>query len=228
MKKLATIFILLFSAVPVITHAQQDTKQPRVNEAAFREKADDDDVLNRLTIGIGTGYGYLFGDTYKPFLTTDTTHSLQLQKLSRGSFVISSVIIFKFANLVVEESTNKLMSLNKDGKVNPKPKFYEHLSVNVALNLLEANAEDISFNKSIDGGLGIGYFLGPNIQLAVFADVMRIRQMKDYYVDNYLGKSIPNGNEVFNALDEDDNNLFYTKTYGGISFKAVFSIGNKK
>lgn len=40
-------------------------------------------------------------------------------------------------------------------------------------------------------------------------------------------KPIPNGKEFFNALDEKNNDLFYTKKVSGISVKVVFSIGNK-
>lgn len=183
-----------------------------------------DDELNKVTFGIGAGYSHLFKNIYQPSLTTDTIHSLVLQKLSKSNFVISSIIIFKLGKLQLDPTTNKLYVTTSE----TPPKLYQRLSINLAINLVDVNSDNISFNKTIDGGLGLGCFLTSNIQLALFYDINRYRQLKDYFVENFQDKPIPNGSSYFNALDDNNNDLFYTKAVNGISFKAVFSIGNKK
>jgi hypothetical protein len=106
--------------------------------------------------------------------------------------------------------------------------FADRLSVNLALNLVNIS-NDVSFNKNIDGGLGLGYFFTPDFQLAAFYDVSRVSQLRDYVVKNYTGKQVPNGDKTYyTTLDIKDNNLFYNKTISGFSIKAVFSLANKK
>ena len=51
--------------------------------------------------------------------------------------------------------------------------------------------------------------------------------MRDYFIDNFNNQSIPNCAGVYNALNQADNNLFYNKYYPGVSFKVIFSLGNK-
>ncbi|ASU35968.1 hypothetical protein MuYL_4083 [Mucilaginibacter xinganensis] len=106
--------------------------------------------------------------------------------------------------------------------------FWEHLSINLALDLVNV-APDVSFNKNINGGIGLGYFITENLQVAAFYDVSRISQLRDYIVDSYENKPIPKGEGTnYNALDIKDTNLFYNKTISGWSFKLIFSLANKK
>lgn len=197
--------------------SQHDKPNPQ-NEAVLNQE------LNGVTFGFSAGFNQLWHTMYGYGLTTDTGHILKRQPLSRSSFVISSVITVKFGKLKTPKNSTKL--LNASGEISPKPK--ERLAINLGLNLLEVNTEQVSFNKSIDGGIGLGYFLNEYIQLAVFYDLVRVRQLRDYIQSAYLDKPIPNGKEFFNALDENNNDLFYYKTFTGLSFKMIFSLGNKK
>lgn len=205
--------------------------------------------LQGVTFGIGMGWSYMFDNPKDYFLTTDPAHKLQIQELSRSSIVLSSVISIKLAKISKQTQSdgthtkNVLVSTNRiikkagrtlnnytaqaDGTTNDKLKFHEHLAINISLNLAELNGGNIAFNKSIDGGIGLGYYFNEFTQIAVFFDMLRMRQMRDYVVKNFEDQSIPNGTEVYNALDQNNSNLFYNKYYPGISIKAVFSFGNK-
>lgn len=106
--------------------------------------------------------------------------------------------------------------------------FWEHLSINLALDMVNV-APDVSFNKNINGGIGVGYFITANLQVAAFYDVSRISQLRDYIVNSYENKPIPKEDGTnYNALDSKDTNLFYNKTVSGWSFKLIFSLANKK
>ena len=124
-------------------------------------------------------------------------------------------------------ASNTQVNARNETPTNQPARFIDRLSVNVALNLAEISSNDISFNKSIDGGIGVGVFINDFTQLGIFYDMIRIRQLRSYIADNYEGKSIPNGTEKYNALDEKNNNLYYSKYFSGISVKAIFSFGNK-
>jgi hypothetical protein len=140
-------------------------------------------------------------------------------------------------NKMVKDSSNAnalnmehatLTRLNGSVEESSKLSFKDHLSFNVALNLVNIS-QDVSFNKNIDGGLGIGYLFGPNWQLALFYDISKVSQLRDYIVSSYQGKSIIGGDgKNLSSLDTKDNSLFYNKTVTGFSLKLVFSIGSKK
>ena len=213
--------------------------------------------LKGVTFGIGLGWNYLVNAPNEYFLSPDANHTLQVQSLSHSSIVISSMINIKLGDLALQNqqkgSTTKqrLVSgkrsvikkatandwtsksfINSAGDPVTPPtqedaEWYERFAINVGLNIAEVNEGSISFNKAIDGGIGLGYYLNDFTQIGVSFDMIRIRQLRNYIVDNYLDKPIPNGNDVYNALDQNDNNLFYNKYFGGCSVKIIFSLGNK-
>jgi len=191
--------------------------------------------LRGVTFGIGTGFSRVSNTIYDYSLSPDTTNSLKLQALNKNRFVISSVISIKFGKLGVEKGNNKsqLTNLNKKNDAGSKTEYkpakpWNRLAFNIGLNLLEVNSENFSFNKSIDGGMGLGVFMNEFTQIAFFVDLIRVRQLRDHIVGSYENKPIPNGKENYNALDVNDDKLFYGKTFTGFSLKVIFSIGNKK
>ncbi len=184
--------------------------------------------LNGATIGFGFGPSFLRNNP-KDYSLSPDQNKLVVQDLSKTGFVISSTLTIKFFDL--EEKLNArnkpIIAAQASGH---KAQFYQKLALNIGINLAEISSSNISFNKQIDGGIGLGYFFNKNIQLAVFYDVIKIRQLRDYIVDNYKDAHIPNGvpNEFYNALDATDNRLFYNKTFTGTSVKIVIALNPKK
>lgn len=256
MKQIVTlclIFLTLIANSQVIKRTETTTYDEKGNiptKTNIITEETKTEELQGVTFGIGMGWSYLFENPKDYFLTTDATHKLQIQDLSRSSIVISSVISIKLGKLSLQTQSNGsnskkvLVSTNRiinkgiratnnytaeeDGVSNAKPNFHERLAINVSLNLAELNGGNIAFNKSIDGGIGMGYYFNQFTQIAVFFDMLRVRQMRDYFTKKFEGDSIPNGAEIYNALDQNNNNLFYNKYFPGVSIKAVFSLGNKK
>ena len=192
--------------------------------------------LKDVTFGVGIGPAYSFDQVYDYSLTTDAAHMLKLQPLSKGAFVISSVMIVKLKKLSVDPVRNNLVAQSKKTEYAKDSKtttpstagFADRFSIIVGINLADISS-NISFNKSINGGLGVGYFVADNLQVGLFWDISQVRQLRNYVVAAYQDKSIPNGDGTnYNALDPTDNNLFYNKTITGLSFKLIFSIAGKK
>jgi hypothetical protein len=128
----------------------------------------------------------------------------------------------------IESEENELNLLQKNLYKSTGLTFLDRLSFNVGMDMVNID-KNVSFNKSINGGLGLGYFITPEIQAAVFYDIMGIRQLQDYVVEKYKDAPIPKaGGTFYNALDVEDNNLYYNKTIKSLSFKLIFSLGNKK
>jgi hypothetical protein len=199
--------------------------------------------LSGTTIGFSAGVNHLF-NTPDDYSLDPGNNALVVQSLSGTSLVISSVITIKFGKVstqtqgtgaarktVITRSGDVLhanLAANNGDPKEEKAKWYEKIAFNLGINLADISGGNISFNKSIDGGVGFGYFVNSNIQLGAFFDIMRIRQMRNYIVTKYEGQKIPNGTDFFNALDYNNNNLFYNKTFTGASFKIIIAVNPKK
>jgi hypothetical protein len=202
--------------------------------------------LKGVTFGFAAGYHYSLSRTYDYFLVPDDNYKLNITTQPRGAFVISSMINVKVRKLVYArgainravESIDSYQDDNQmfemDGKSVKtkvvrtatrftKANWKDKITFHVGLNLAEI-APSVTFNKTIDGGIGIGYLLSENSHLVLMADFTKNRKMRQYFVDKYEGKSIPNGSVVYTTLNADDVNLFQNKTDFGLSLKIVFSL----
>ncbi len=126
--------------------------------------------LNGVTFGFGAGYSILQNTIYDYSLTPDTFQNLQQQPLARGSFVISSIITIKLGKLKVDDS-NKLVNAKTNTNTTTRD-ILSRFSINASLDLVNIKSSDVSFNKSINGGLGLGFFITESIQAAVFYDYL--------------------------------------------------------
>jgi len=214
-----------------------------LNDLAFCQASTVD--LNGVTFGFGAGPAYSFDRVYDYSLTTDASHNLELQSLNKGGFTIASVLMVKLGKmstdvsksdqLINQAQTNQYLkstqndTLGNNGSSNKfRPNFFSRCSVDLAINLADVSS-NVTFNKNVNGGIGVGYFIASNLQLAVFYDISQVSQLRDYVVASYLNKPIPDGaSGNYTTLSTSDNNLFYNKTISGLSFKLVFSIGNQK
>jgi hypothetical protein len=203
--------------------------------------------LKGVTFGFAAGYHYSLSRTYDYFLVPDDNYKLNITTQPRGAFVISSMINVKVRKLVYAEGAlNKAIgpptstqgiedTFDKTGKLiattkvvrtavpYTKANWKDKITFHVGLNLAEI-APSVTFNKTIDGGIGIGYLLSENSHIVLMGDFNKIRKIRQYFVDKYEGKAIPNGSSVYTTLNVDDSNLFQNKTNFGLSLKIVFSL----
>lgn len=187
--------------------------------------------LANVTLGFGSGYSYVFADADEYSLTTDTMRALKVSKAPKGGFVISSIITVRLGKVATAPHSNKLLSQSKiaahgAAAANNGADFKDRITLNLAINLADVNSDGLSFNKPVDGGLGLGYSFSDNVQVALFLDVIRVRQLRPYVVENYKDKPIPNGTDNYTALDPNDNELFTTKNLFGVSLKVIYTLAN--
>lgn len=197
--------------------------------------------LSGVTLGFGAGPHTTFGKLNEYSLSPDTNRALHVEGAAKSGFVISSVITVRLGRVAKQKGSGKLLSQQKiNTKVKQlnisgddfsdqdmedvKAKPHERWAINLAINLADVTGSGLAFNKYIDGGLGVGYYFNDHIQLGAFFDLMRYRQLRQYIVDQYAGKSIPNGGGIHTALDPTDNSLFTTKTFAGVSLKLIYTL----
>lgn len=176
--------------------------------------------LKNVTLGFAAGFSQNFRSTFDYSLSPNN-NSLKVQRLSPGAFVISTVFFAKFKKLA--EDTAQAKQIRIQGTANEVAKFWHRLGFVLGLNVVEVS-NSVRFNKAIDGGAGLGYFVGENFQVALMFDVTSVRQMREHIVNEYQNRPIPLGNDFYNALDPSDTRLFYSKVVSGMSLKFVFSL----
>lgn len=190
------------------------------------EAAGQEEEVSKLTLGIGIGANHLFENVYDYSLTTDASNSLEITKLNRNSIVISPVIIFRLGETRTTMKSGKRQFVESDDKKNPLWDIYKDLSLLLSTDLLNIQSDKISYNKQIDGGIGIGYSFSPSLMVGIFYEIKSYRQLREYIVEQYENKPIPNGTSFYNALDETNNSLYYNKQLEGISLKLIFNFNS--
>lgn len=194
--------------------------------------------LSGVTLGFGAGYNFLFHPVMEYSLSTDTQHLLHIDKGASGGFVISSIVTVRLGKVSKRAGTSVLFSQQKIIANPGRSAFtlanrplleaspHERWALNLAINLAEVNTSGLTFNKQVSGGLGAGYFVNNATQISAFLDVTLARQLRQSVVDQYEGKAIPKGNDVYTALDPADSDLFTTRPFWGVSLKLVYSLPN--
>lgn len=240
MKKIFLLFLVLgISAKSVGQDNGQETG----------EKKD----ASRLTFGIGIGVNHLFDNVYDYSLTTDLNNNLKITKLNRNSIVVSPVVVFRlrkseiikkggkmefFYNSIIKnkggtkkggtnkDETNKDETNKEDGEEKDEKmpdNDLSRFSILLSTDLINIQGDKVSYNKRIDGGMGIGYSFSPDLMVGLFYEIKSYRQLREYVVEQYENKPIPNGEGFYNALDETNNNLYYNKQLEGLSLKLIFN-----
>jgi hypothetical protein len=229
MKKIFLLFLVIGISAKSVG---QDKAQEKVQETGEKKEA------SRLTFGIGIGVNHLFDNVYDYSLSTDSNNNLEITKLNRNSIVVSPVVVFRlrkseiikkggkiefFYNSIIKnkDGTKPLDGEEKDEKL-PEDDL-SRFSILLSTDLINIQGDKVSYNKRIDGGMGIGYSFSPDLMVGLFYEIKSYRQLREYVVEQYENKPIPNGAGFYNALDETNNNLYYNKQLEGLSLKLIFN-----
>lgn len=138
---------------------------------SLTSQAQDTEKLKDVTFGFAAGFSKGFKDIYD-YSLSQGNYSLQRQKLNRGAFVISSMISIKLTPLEFKRGNNQMQTQ----KAQKEASFTDRLSLNVGLNLMEIS-NSVQINKSIDGGIGLGFYVQRNTQIALMLEASSVRQV---------------------------------------------------
>ena len=217
MKKTLTFLSLLLSTCFVF--AQVEGKQ-EISKAAA------DSLGNIKTkgikYGISLGFNRAFENLYDARISpVDTT--LLLQKTSNVSFLLSTSISFPILKGIIGGSYYR--KLDENGKPIGDPYYVPRgFSIIASLNLVTFNSAlggSGLFNQKLDGGLGLGYTFGENVQIALSYEMLSFRQPRDF-MKKYEGKPIKINNQNLSSIALDDNNYYIDKYIPSVSFKVVY------
>ncbi|MBD8019025.1 hypothetical protein [Kaistella pullorum] len=216
---------LLFLAAMTLMYSYCNSQIEGTKEIT---KSEADQMGNIKTKGIKFGISMGFNRAHKTLYEArispiDTT--LVLERSANISFLLSTSVSFPILNGWFGGSYYR--KLGADGTPTGNPYFVPRgLNIVATINLVTFNSAlggSGLFNQKLDGGLGIGYTFGENVQMAVTYEMLSFRQPREY-LKQFEGKSvIVNGSNITN-LPIDDNN-FFTDTYiPSLSLKVIYTL----
>lgn len=172
--------------------------------------------------GISLGFNRAFDNLYDARISpVDTT--LLLQKTSNVSFLLSTSVSFPILKGFFGGSYYR--KLDAAGNAVGDPYFVPRgLSVIASVNLVTFNSALGGaglFNEKLDGGLGLGYAFGDNVQIALTYEMISFRQPRSF-LKKYEGKVVKVDNQNISNIAIDDNNYYIDKYIPSISFKVIY------
>ncbi|GAB5522266.1 MAG: hypothetical protein Roseis2KO_01380 [Roseivirga sp.] len=178
-----------------------------------------------ISLGVSVGYNRLINDNYAAFLSP-IDNTVIIEKLPRSSFVLSTAL-----SVPLTKKQGITQYTQMDNNNNPiGPVYYVNhgwalvTSINVAL--FNESLTTTIFNKRIDGGIGLGYRINKDFQVAFVYEFLTIRQPKEF-LRGLIGKTISVNNEVLTSLSSDNNDFFKDDYVPAFSVKFVYFLTKK-
>jgi hypothetical protein len=203
-------------------NAQAQTENVTKESAADLEDSGVKVNRNVIKFGLSLGFNYLTS-TLTDATLSPADNSLKLQTVNPLSFLLST-------SVVINPITGYYRKLENGEPVGEVYSVPSRLSFVATVNLAQFGAsEATAFNKKIDGGLGLGVRLNDDFHVALTAEMISARELRDYVVQDYNNQPIIVNNETLNALDVKDDRLFVDNYYFGLSVKFIYIlIGQNK
>jgi len=167
---------------------------------------------NVIKVGASLGFNYLTQDVYVPVLSP-VDNSLILQRVNPLSYLFSTnVVVNPFGSVSDAQGQARRKTRN----------LVKSISLIASVNLAQLGAHPSTFNTKLDGGLGIGYRISSDFHIGITAEMIAVRQLRDYFAETYHNRPIVLNNDTLNALDINDNRLFADMYILGFSFKFIY------
>ncbi|RLJ98826.1 hypothetical protein [Tenacibaculum discolor] len=190
-------------------------------------KKDADSLGHIKKKGIKFGVSFGFNQTFDELVDArispiDTT--LTLQNTSRTSFLLSTTLSFAILSKWLGGG-RYYRKLDVSGNPVGNPYFVPSgLSIVTTINLVTFNSALGGaglFNQKLDGGLGLGYTFGENVQLALTYEMISFRQPRDF-LKELNGQTVEVKGSKLMSLNLDDNDYFIDKYIPSVSLKIIY------
>lgn len=184
-------------------------------------------VNKGVDFGISLGFNSVFDNIYDARVSP-LDNKLKINSIPKSAFLISTGLSVpitkgKFGGRYYQEL--------QEGKAVDKVYYVPYgLCFVATINLVTFNsaATGSLFNQKLDGGLGLGYRVNDNFQLALTYEMISYRQPREFLLNNYNDKILTNpSGDIVPSINIDDNDYFRDKYMPSISFKFFYLISYK-
>jgi len=198
----------------------------------------------KIRVGLSLGYRWLTpnsSDAYTTASISPIDSTLRITMRENSTYLFSTTVIFNLNTrrnlqsetpIAVLQKRNVPRSGNKSKALKGKRRTNQILRETAQrlclisnINILDFSSgqKELAFNKSIEGGLGIGYRISDSMYLGLNWEHVQSWQLYDDIKSRAGEKIALNGVPLTdsNQLDLDDEDLFYKRNLSGWSFKMI-------
>jgi hypothetical protein len=190
-----------------------------------------DQIANKVNKGVNFGISLGFNSVFKEIYDARISpidNKLNITSIPKASFLLSTAISVPLnKGKYGGRYYRKLSGGQPTGPVYYVPFGWCFIAT---VNLVSFNsaATGSIFNQKIDGGVGIGYRINEDFQIALTIEMLSIRQPRDFLVNNYQDKVIEINKQPVTTLNLDDNDYFRDRYMGSASLKFIYMIRPNK
>ncbi|MGE5521180.1 MAG: hypothetical protein ACM3VS_14735 [Candidatus Dadabacteria bacterium] len=197
----------------------------------IRKPTSDDPIENKVNKGINFGLSLGFNTVFDPIYDARISpldNKLKITKTPKSSFLLSTGVSVplskgKFGGRYYK----KLDENNREyGPLYYVPYGFCFIAT-VNLITLNSGVTGSGFNQKLDGGLGFGYRVNDNFQLALTGEMISYRQPREFLFESKDQTLKTMNGDVLTAINPDDNNYFIDKYMPSLSFKFFYLIAYK-
>jgi hypothetical protein len=209
----------------------------------------------KIRIGLSLGYRWLAANSSSQNVSASVSpldSTLRLSQNDKTAYLFSTSVIFEFhsnKNNTDDSGQGEIPEKRNRHSTSARNKAYpssrknikgqntpgnflrnagQHICLMSNINILDFSSgqKELAFNKSIEGGLGIGYRLSENMYLAINWEHVQSWQLYDDIKKHEGEKLVLFGTPLTNSnqLDLDNEDLFYKRNFNGWSFKIIFCL----
>jgi hypothetical protein len=185
-------------------------------------------VNKGIDFGVSLGFNSVFSKVYDARISP-LDNRLKITTVPKSAFLLST-------GISVPLTKGKLggryyRKLDENGEKYGPVYFVPYgLCFLATVNLVTFNssANGSAYNQKLDGGLGFGYRVNDNFQVALTGEMISYRQPRKFLLDGFRDKtlSLPNG-DLVTSINPDDNNYFMDKYMPSVSLKFFYLIAYK-
>ena len=196
------------------------------------QKSDADQIDNKVNKGVDFGVSLGFNSVFEKIYDARISpldNKLKITTIPRAAFLLSTGVSVPLTKGKMGGRYYRKL----DGKgIAEGPVYFVPygLCFIATVNLITFNsgASGSAFNQKIDGGLGFGFRVNDNFQIALTGEMISYRQPRKFLLEGYKDQILktPNG-DVVSSINPDDNNYFMDKYMPSISFKFFYLIAYK-
>ena len=235
---LASFILLLWISTAAI--AQDTLKIPKSKLDSLNIRLDN---LTHKAVRAGISLAYRqisnkFDRSYQSASISPIDSTLRLETMDKNSFILStSIVITPFIKTTWIQSIANNCRMRVTDKTKKAGKRFgsalavaglyiiENIGITANINLLEFAGADKggTFNKSLEGGLGLCLRASERIYLSYASDVLFSRQLRDD-IKAQEGKKIYSNGKVISSIDElesNNSNYWITKNVIGRNVRVI-------
>lgn len=235
-KHTLTLFFAMLSIGAIAQTASPEELQIEIEDLKATINKNENKIVN---LGISIGYRKIWKrdfDNFQEVAISPIDSTLKIRDINgeTGYMILSTELTINpfLRSTGIKTRIDEYNKSREDQKLRivPAAKRLALMGVQrftfvASLNFAEFQAAqtNFTFNKGIDGGLGLGLKLSENFWIAWTYEVTTNRQLRTY-VKGYENKQLVFDGETITEIDHNDNNLFYNKRLSSSNFKFILTL----